>query len=56
MGIYFCLTWADAVNVIADPREATVVEGTMFVLHKLLEPIFVQLLVLYVIRLVFFCR
>lgn len=46
--------FADAVDVIADPREAAIVELTGLVFHEFFESIAGQLFVLDVITLVFF--
>ena len=48
--------FANAMNVIADARETTVVELTGFILHELLETITRELFIFDVVTLVFFCN
>lgn len=45
----------DAVNVIAHPRGAAVLEAARLLLHELLETVPGQRLVAHVVRLVFLC-
>lgn len=47
---------ADAVDVVAHSRETTALEGTVLVLHELLEAVPVELLVLDVVGLVLLCK
>ena len=47
---------ADAVDVVVRARELAVQKPARLVFHKLLEPIFVQLLILHVVVLVLFCK
>ena len=46
----------NAMNVVVGPREFATQESTRFMFHKLLETIFVQLLVLHVVVFVFLCQ
>ena len=45
-----------AVDVIVRARELAVQKPARLVFHKLLEPVFVQLLILHVVVLVLFCK
>ena len=47
---------SDAVDVVVGPRELAVQKPTRLVFHKLLEAVFVQLLILHVVVLVLFCK
>ena len=47
---------SDAVDVVVRARELAVQKPARLVFHKLLEPIFVQLLILHVVVLVLFCK
>ena len=47
---------ADAVDVVVRPRELAVQKPARLVFHKLLEAVFVQLLILHVVVLVLFCK
>ena len=47
---------SDAVDVIVGARELAVQKPARLVFHKLLEPVFVQLLILHVVVLVLFCK
>jgi len=49
-------SFADAVDVIANAREAAAVELASLVLHELFEAVARQLLIFDVVTLVFFCR
>lgn len=46
----------DAVDVVTGAAETTLPEGTRFILHVLLESVLGQSFVLYVVRLVLFCK
>lgn len=48
--------WSDAMNVVHNSGEFAALERTIFLLHELLEAIFCELLVFYVVSLVFFCK
>ena len=47
---------SDAVDVVVGPGELAVQEPARLVFHKLLEAVFVQLLILHVVVLVLFCK
>lgn len=47
---------SDAVDVVVRARELAVQKPARLVFHKLLEPVFVQLLILHVVVLVLFCK
>ena len=47
---------SDAVDVVVRARELAVQKPAWLVFHKLLEPVFVQLLILHVVVLVLFCK
>ena len=47
---------ADAVDVVVRARELAVQKPARLVFHKLLEAVFVQLLILHVVVLVLFCK
>ena len=47
---------SDAVDVVVGSGELAVQKPARLVFHKLLEPVFVQLLILHVVVLVLFCK
>ena len=47
---------SDAVNVVVGSGELAVQKPARLVFHKLLEAVFVQLLILHVVVLVLFCK
>ena len=47
---------SDAVDVVVGPGELAVQKPARLVFHKLLEAVFVQLLILHVVVLVLFCK
>ena len=47
---------SDAVDVVVGSRELAVQKPARLVFHKLLEAVFVQLLILHVVVLVLFCK
>ena len=47
---------SDAVDVVVRARELAVQKPARLVFHKLLEAVFVQLLILHVVVLVLFCK
>ena len=47
---------SDAVDVVVGAGELAVQEPARLVFHKLLEAVFVQLLILHVVVLVLFCK